>query len=146
MLIYSPQITESDESKIIEEVKTLFKDATDFCFNHVGNPLEDGNTYMVDFKTKENGKTHSCFYAYVDVAGCQVLEDGHEVVGLMQTLLEKHRNFLKKLKKYNSPEIARPETGFLLISTYMYKAFLMIVATALGNCFESKKTIQPYTT
>jgi hypothetical protein len=146
MLINSPQIAESDESKIIEAVQTRYKDATDFCFNRVGEFIEDGNTYMVEFKTKETGRTHSCFYAYVDVAGCQVLEDGHETMGLMQTLLAKHRNFMKKIYDFNPSEIARPETSFLVISTYMYVAFLAIITTALRNCFESKKTIQPYTT
>lgn len=146
MLINNPHIAKSDESKIIEAVQSCYKDATDFCFNRVGEFIEDGNTYMVEFKTKETGSTHSCFYAYVDGTGCQVLEDGHQIIGLMQTLLEKQRNFLKKIKKHDPPGISRPEAGFLAISAYMYMALLTIIATALGDCFKSKKTIQPYTT
>ena len=144
MLLISPQIAESDESKIIEATRAIYKDATDFCFNRVGDQLEDGNTYMVDFKSKSTGKTYSCFYAYVDTSGCPILEDGKETFGIMQSLIEKRRNFLKKLRDSRPTEITGPETGFLVVSMYVYITFLGIVSTALCHCFESSKTIQPY--
>ena len=144
MLIISPQIAESDESKIIEAVCALYKDATDFCFNRVGDQLEDGNTYMVDFKSKGTGKAYTCFYAYVDASGCQILEDGKETFGIMQSLLEKQRNLMQKRRSTGSPESVRPETGFLIVSMYVYVAFLGIISTALCHCFENSKAIQPY--
>jgi hypothetical protein len=144
MLIMSPHIAESDESKIIEAACALYKDATDFRLNRVGDQLEDGNTYMVDFKSKETGKAYSCFYAYVDSSGCQILEDGKETFGVMQNLLEKQRNFMQKLMSTGSPESVRPETGFLILSMYVYVAFLGIISTALCHCLENGKAIQPY--
>jgi hypothetical protein len=153
MLTSDSQSAEIDEKKIVDAVKKLYKGASDFRFDRVGNQIADGNTYMVDFKTKELGKAVSWYYAYVDSSGCQLLKDGEEAIVFMQNLLDKRRSFIQRLKEFDLLDIIGAGIAFLILVPFAYTLFitkgtqgsistefLTIVSLILGYYFGRNKS------
>ncbi len=124
MATSTSQSAEQDEKEITNAVKKLYKDAADFRFDRVGNQFADGNTYMVDFKTKELSKTVSWYYAYVDSSGCQLLKDGEEAIVFMQNLLDKRRSFTQRLKEFDLLDIVGAAIALLILVPFAYTIFV----------------------
>jgi len=142
-----------DEKTIIKEVQKQFNDAENFRFNRVGNKFEEGNTYMVEFSTKERRKDMSWYYAYVDKTECQLFDEGEEAIVYMQTLLDKRRSFLQRLRDFDFLDIVGALIAFPIIIAFVYivvlskgsqdavsKELLTIVSLILGYYFGRNKT------
>lgn len=154
MAAINSQAGENDEKLIVEAVQKLFKDASDFRFGRVGNQFEDGNTYTVEFTTKDiEKKDYSWFYAYVDASGCQLLKDGEDAIVFMQALLDKRRSFVQRLRDFDLLDIIGAVIAFMIVSAFVYiilvtrdsqnaisKEFLTIVSMVLGYYFGRNKS------
>jgi hypothetical protein len=148
-----PREFSEDEKTIIKEVQKKFYDADNFRFNRVGNKFEEGNTYIVEFITKDRSKNMSWYYAYIDKTECLLFDDGDETIVYMQNLLEKRRSFLQRLRDFDFLDIVGALIAFPIIIAFVYivvlskggqnavsKELLTIVSLILGYYFGRNKT------
>lgn len=142
------------EKLISDEIRKQFPDAHNFRFDRIGTEFIDGNTYMVEFITDDiKNKSNSWFYAYVDSADCRLFNTGDEAVVFMQSILEKRRGFLQRLKDFDLLDIIGALIALPIAFAFVYivvttkndaqnaisKEFLAIVSLILGYYFGRNK-------
>ena len=151
----SPDIinpTNEATMSIENEVKLLFKDATDFRYKIIGEQFLEGTTYYLEYKTAELSKDDSYYYAYVDEEGCKLFDNGEQVIIHMQSLLEKRKSFLQRLKDFDLLDIIGAIIALPIIFAFVYiavagrgdpnavsKEYLTIVSLILGYYFGRNK-------
>jgi hypothetical protein len=141
------------EKLIRDEIRKQFPNADHFRFDRIGTEFIDGNTYMVEFITPEiRNPSNSWFYAYVDSAECRLFNTGDEAVVFMQSLLERRRGFLQRLKDFDLLDIIGALIALPIVFAFVYivittrdaqnaisKEFLTIVSLILGYYFGRNK-------
>lgn len=143
---------EKAKQLIEEEVKYQFKDASDFRFRRVGEDFLEGDTYYLEFKTKELARKDSYYYAYVNAEGCKLFENGEQIIVNMQGQLEKRKNFFQRLKDFDFLDIVGSLIALPIIFAFVYiviaergnsasvsKEYLTIVSLILGYYFGRNK-------
>jgi len=144
---------EKAKQQIEEEVRYLYKDATDFRFRKVGEDFLEGDTYYLEFRTRELGKDKSFYYAYVNTEGVKLFDNGEQTIVHMQALLEKRKSFIQRLKDFDFLDIIGAFIALPIIFAFIYivvaekgnpaaisKEFLTIVSLILGYYFGRNKT------
>ena len=144
-----------DQAKnmIEEEIKQQYKDVTNFRYKKVGEKFLDGDTYYVEYITPDLSKADSFYYAYINAEGCTLFENGDQAIVHMQTLLDKRKNFLQRLRDFDFLDIIGAIIALPIIFAFIYivvaakgdpnavsKEFLTIVSLILGYYFGRNKT------
>jgi hypothetical protein len=142
-----------DEKTIIKEIQKHFNNAKQFRFTRVGNKFDDGNTFMVEFITPELNKSKSWYYAYIDKNGCQLFEEGDDLIVYIQAMLDSRRSLMQRLKDFDFLDIVGALIALPITIAFVYivvttrgspdaisKEFLTIVSLILGYYFGRNKT------
>ncbi len=146
-------ITEEKARQLIEnEVKSLYKDATDFRYERVGEDFLDGDTYYLEFKARGITPKDSYYYAYINSEGVKLFENGKQTIVHMQAQLEKRKNFFQRLKEFDFLDIVGSLIALPIIFAFIYivivergnaasisKEYLTIVSLILGYYFGRNK-------
>lgn len=146
--------TEEEKTKqlIEREVRSLYKDAGDFRFERVGEDFLDGDTYYLEFKSRGISQKDSYYYAYSNVEGVKLFENGKQTIVHMQAQLEKRKSFIQRLKDFDFLDIIGSLIALPIIFAFIYiviaergnptsvsKEYLTIVSLILGYYFGRNK-------
>jgi hypothetical protein len=71
---------------IEKQIKGEYLDASKFAYTDVGRGIFNGRAYYVEFESEELKDSESYYYAFVDGAGCKLLDGEMDVIEFLEGL------------------------------------------------------------